>query len=423
MMKKTAFALIFAALAIVSCNKKEDYSWIKTGIDTAHDQLLMTAGEVDGTGMLPRTIAVGYDLEMLERQLERSRDTFQDSLRAFDESKLGQRRLCNIYNWVSGFFPGSLWLGYGLSGDPQLEQYAAKFTNLLEPLRYYKNTHDLGFMVRCSFGEAMNYAPADSIKAIMSETAENLAARFDDNIGCIRSWDFGPWNFPVIIDNMMNLDLLYDVAEMTGNERLAKVATTHAETTMANHFREDCTCWHVVSYNSDGSVQCRQTFQGKNDDSAWARGQAWAVYGYTRAYVRTGEKKFLDFAQKVADMIMTKVTSDDAIPYWDYNAPVTDETPRDASAAAVTASALIEMSTLVKDGGKYFDYAEKILKNLSSPAYLAKAGENAGFILMHSTGSLPNGSEIDVPLSYADYYYLEALKRYMAVKGLKYSDL
>lgn len=139
--------------------------------------------------------------------------------------------------------------------------------------------------------------------------------------------------------------------------------------------------------------------------------------------MRTGEKKFLDFAQKVADMIMTKVTSDDAIPYWDYNAPVTDETPRDASAAAVTASALIEMSTLVKDGGKYFDYAEKILKNLSSPAYLAKAGENAGFILMHSTGSLPNGSEIDVPLSYADYYYLEALKRYMAVKGLKYSDL
>jgi uncharacterized protein YyaL (SSP411 family) len=194
-------------------------------------------------------------------------------------------------------------------------------------------------------------------------------------------------------------------------------------TTMNNHFRPDYTCWHVVSYNNDGTVEKKQTFQGKNDDSSWARGQAWAVYGYTACYRETQDTTFLNFAVKVADMIMNRVKTDDAIPYWDYDAPVTEETPRDASAASVTASALIELSTMVPDGKKYLDYAEKILKSLSGDAYLAKVGENQGFILMHSTGSLPNGSEIDTPLNYADYYYLEALKRFMDLKGISYKNL
>lgn len=221
----------------------------------------------------------------------------------------------------------------------------------------------------------------------------------------------------------MNLDLLFTVSKMTGDAKYKEVALKHADKTMANHFRPDYTCWHVVSYNNDGTVERKQTHQGKNDDSSWARGQAWAVYGYTSCYRETGDKKYLDFAVNVADMIMDRVKTDDAIPYWDYDAPVTEETPRDASAASVTASALIEMSTMVEDGQKYFDYAEKILKSLSSDAYLAKEGDNQGFILMHSTGSLPNGSEIDVPLNYADYYYLEALQRYMKLKGIEYKNL
>lgn len=421
-MKKTIILAALATLALSACTTNE-YGWLKNGIDTAQHQLLLTASEVDGTGMLPRTIYSGYDLNFLERQLERDRSTFIDSLRVVDTEHLGQRRLTNIYNWVSGFYPGSLWLCYGITGNEQLENYAKKFTNLLEPIRYYKNTHDLGFMMRCSFGEALNYAPADSIKTILTETAYNLAGRYKKSIGAIRSWDFGPWNFPVIIDNMMNLDLLYDVADMTGDKELAQIATTHANKTMANHFRDDYTCYHVVSYKNDGRVEKKQTFQGKADDSAWARGQTWAVYGYTRAYIHTGDKRFLDFAEKVADMIMTRVITEDAVPYWDYNAPVTAETPRDASAAAVTASAMFDLCTLVENGQRYFDYGEKILKSLSSPAYLAKKGENCGFILMHSTGSLPNGSEIDVPLSYADYYYLEAVKRYMNLKGITYKDL
>lgn len=218
----------------------------------------------------------------------------------------------------------------------------------------------------------------------------------------------------------MNLDLLFNVAKETGNENYKNIAVRHAMTTMRNHFRPDYTCWHVVSYNNDGTVEKRQTFQGKNDDSSWARGQAWAVYGYTSCYRETKDTTFLNFATKIADMIMERVTTEDAIPYWDYDAPVTAETPRDASAASVTASAFIELSTMASDGKKYLNYAERILKSLSSDAYLAKVGDNQGFIIMHSTGSLPNGSEIDTPLNYADYYYLEALKRFMDLKDINY---
>ena len=265
--------------------------------------------------------------------------------------------------------------------------------------------------------------PNDTIAAVMRETADNLCGRFNDSIGAIRSWDFGTWNFPVIIDNMMNLDLLFNVAKATGDNRYKDIAIKHAMTTMHNHFRPDYTCWHVVSYNSDGTVERKQTHQGKNDDSSWARGQAWAVYGYTACFRETNDSIFLNFAKDIADMIMDRVKTDDAIPYWDYDAPVTKETPRDVSAASVTASAMIELSTMVPDGQKYLDYAEKILKSLSSDAYLAKVGDNQGFILMHSVGSLPNGSEIDTPLNYADYYYLEALKRFMDLKGINYKDI
>ena len=221
----------------------------------------------------------------------------------------------------------------------------------------------------------------------------------------------------------MNLDLLFEANHLTGDNKYLDVARRHADKTMANHFREDHTSWHVVSYNSDGTVERRQTFQGKNDDSAWARGQAWGVYGYTACYRQYKDEKYLNFACSIADMIMSRVTTADAIPYWDYDAPASDKTPRDASAAAVTACALFELSTFVSDGQKYFDYAERLLRSLSGPDYLAEPGTNCGFVLKHSVGSLHHGSEIDTPLNYADYYFLEAIKRYMALKGLTYKTL
>lgn len=428
MKKNLALFTTLAVVALSSCQTtpKEDYSWVKKGIDVASAQLKLSAEEVAGTGKLPRSIRTGYTMDFLCQQLERDSLTFKDSLRTNPTPEdLGQRRLCSVYDWTSGFFPGTLWYTYELTGDEALKTQAINYTNLLNPVRDYTGTHDLGFMVNCSYGNAQRLATNDTIAAVMIETADNLCARFNDSIGAIRSWDFGTWNFPVIIDNMMNLDLLFTASKMTGNSKYKDIAIRHAQTTMKNHFRPDYTCWHVISYNYDGTVERRQTHQGKNDDSSWARGQAWAVYGYVACYRETGDKQYLDFAVKIADMIMNRVKEEDVIPMWDYDAPQGETTPRDASAASVTAAALVEMSTMVPaaDGKKYLDYAEKILKSLSSDAYLAKVGENAGFILMHSTGSLPNGSEIDTPLNYADYYYMEALQRYMALKGITYKSL
>lgn len=418
---RTFITTILIAVIAIGC-QKDDYQWIKTGIERAQHQLMLTASELDGTGKLPRSIWVGYDFAKLQEQLEK--EIFVDSLRPQPAAeKLGRRRVCDIYDWTSGFFPGSLWYVYEFTGDEAVKAEAVKFTELLNPIRKYTGTHDLGFMMNCSYGNALRLSPADTIPAVLVETADNLCSRFDEGVGCIRSWDFGHWNFPVIIDNMMNLDLLFSASKLTGNPYYKEIAIRHADTTMPNHFREDYTCWHVVSYNNDGTVEMKETSQGKNHDSSWARGQAWAVYGYTATYRETGDRKYLDFAINIADMIMSKVTTEDAIPYWDYDAPVLADTPRDASAAAVTACGLLELSTFAPDGQKYFDYAEKILKSLSSDAYLAAPGENQGFVLMHSTGSLAHGSEIDVPLNYADYYYLEGLQRYMGLKGIEYKNL
>ena len=420
-LKQFIIATGICALALSSC-KTEDYGWIKTGIERAQQQLMLTASELDGTGKLPRSIWVGYDFTKLQEQLEK--EILVDSLRPQPAAELiGTRRLCSIYDWTSGFFPGSLWYVYELTGNEAVKAEAIKYTELLNPIREYTGTHDLGFMMNCSYGNALRLSPNDTIPAVLIQTAGNLCSRFNELVGCILSWDFGHWNYPVIIDNMMNLDLLFSASKLTGDPKYKEVAVRHADKTMPNHFREDYTCWHVVSYNDDGTVEMKETFQGKNHDSSWARGQAWAVYGYTACYRETGDQKYLDFAVNIADMIMSKVTTKDAIPYWDYDAPVLEDTPRDASAAAVTACGLLELSTFAQDGQKYFDYAEKILKSLSSDVYLAAPGENQGFVLMHSTGSLAHGSEIDVPLNYADYYYLEGLQRYMNLKGIEYKNL
>ena len=414
-MKKKLILFTSVTIALASCQTapKEDYGWIKKGLDVASAQLQLSAEEVSGTGMLPRSIRTGYDMDFLCRQLERDSSTFKDSLRAQPTAdQLGKRRLCNVYDWTSGFFPGSLWYAYELTGNDTLKTQAIQYTNLLNPVRYYKGTHDLGFMVNCSYGNAERLSPNDTIAAVMRETADNLCGRFNDSIGAIRSWDFGTWNFPVIIDNMMNLDLLFNVAKATGDNKYKDIAIKHAMTTMNNHFRPDYTCWHVVSYNNDGTVEKKQTFQGKNDDSSWARGQAWALYGYTMCYRETGRPEFLQQAEKVEKYIFNNPTLPaDLIPYWDFNAPGIPNEPRDASAASCMASALYELSTYVPEKKEqYKQEADKILQNLTH-SYRAQLNGDKGFLLLHSTGSKPHDSEIDVPLSYADYYFLEALLR------------
>ncbi len=274
-------------------------------------------------------------------------------------------------------------------------------------------------MVFCSYGQQQRILGDAASADVIVEAAKSLSSRCDDRIGLIRSWDFGEWNYPVIIDNMMNLEMLFWASKHTGDACYRDVAVRHADITLENHFRDDMSSYHVVSYNDDGTVESRGTFQGYADESAWARGQAWGLYGYTMCYRETGDEKYLRRAERIADLVMNHPrTPEDRIPYWDYDAPQIPDAPRDASAAAVMSSALFELSTLADEGAAYFDYAETLLMSLSSDAYLAEKGTNGGFILMHSVGHWPATSEIDTPLNYADYYYLEAVGRYLKLRGV-----
>lgn len=402
--------------------------WTAAPAAAAADQLSFQAGEIKEPGQFPRNLFTDYSIPLVSYHLEREPKDFYAHTELRRHPSLAEYQTVHyvpFHDWTSGFFPGSLWLAHELTGRQDMKELAEKFTNQLFPVSYQTNTHDLGFMVNCSYGNAMRLAPKEDYKEIIVRTADNLIARFDPKVGVIRSWDFGPWNYPVIIDNMMNLQLLFNASRITGDSKYRDIAVKHADKTMKCHFRPDYTSYHVVSYTPDGGIESQGTFQGKNDDSAWARGQGWGLYGYTECYRETKDKKYLDQARAIAKVIMDKNTAPDLVPYWDLDARAAADTPRDASAGALYASALIELSTFVpeKEGKTYREYAEKILKALASPAYTAKVGENGGFVLMHSTGSLPHGSEIDTPLNYADYYYLEALLRLRRVNaGLPAAD-
>ncbi len=367
----------------------------------------------------PKIAAVERAVDRARVQLQHAASEF-DTLPGFPRSLMPKFKVIDAYDWTSGFFPGSLWLAYDLTGDESLRAAAEKFTDRLEGIQYYKGTHDLGFMVFCSFGRQQAALGDKHSAEVIVEAANSLISRCNPNIGLIRSWDFGEWNYPVIIDNMMNLEMLFWASKHTGDPKYRDVACRHADITLANHFRDDASSYHVVSYNDDGSVESRGTFQGYADESAWARGQAWGLYGYTMCFRETGDSKYLAHAERIASLVMNHPrTPADRIPYWDYDAPGQPNVPRDASAAAVMASALFELSTLVPadEGRKYFDYAETLLMSLCSDDYLAAEGTNGGFVLMHSVGHWPANSEIDTPLNYADYYFLEAIGRYLHLRG------
>lgn len=325
--------------------------------------------------------------------------------------------------WCSGFYPGSLLYLYQYSKNSSLLQEAEAREKLLEKEQYNKGTHDLGFMMYCSFGNSQRLNPSKETAEILLNSAKSLSTRFNPTVGCIQSWNASAkWKYPVIIDNMMNLELLFWATKYSGDSSFYKIAVTHANTTMKNHFRPDNSSYHVVNYDPEtGHVLTKQTAQGYADYSAWSRGQAWGLYGYTVMYRSTHDPKYLVQANKIAKYIMSNPNLPaDKIPYWDYNSPDIPATYRDASAAAITASALLELSKYdAAKSSSYIKFAEDVIRALASPAYTAVVGENGGFILKHSTGSLPGSSEVDVPLTYADYYYIEAMLRYKALKGKK----
>jgi hypothetical protein len=316
--------------------------------------------------------------------------------------------------WTSGFYPGTLFELYSFSHDTGLLREATDRLRLLEKEQYNKGTHDLGFMLNCSYGNALQVTVRPEYETVLLNAARSLTTRFNPTVGCIKSWDSKPWHYPVIIDNMMNLELLFRASHVSGDSSFYHIAVMHANTTMRNHFRPDYSSFHVVDYDSaTGAIIAKKTAQGYSDSSAWARGQSWGLYGYTMAYRFTIDPRYLEQAKHIAGYILAHLPPD-GIPYWDYNAPGIPNVLRDASAAAVLASALIELCRYVpvSEGRRYLDVAEQIIVTLSSNTYKAVVGENGGFILKHSVGNLPGHSEIDVPLTYADYYFVEAMLAY-----------
>ena len=332
----------------------------------------------------------------------------------------GSLELVRPGDWTSGFFPGILWYAYELTGYDSWKEKAVGYTALLEDQMYNAKNHDVGFRMFCSYGNALRITGDSSYIPILVQSARTLITRYNETVGCIRSWDFNQevWQYPVIIDNMMNLELLFWASEQTGDPTFREVAVRHANTTLENHYRPDYSAFHVVDYDTlTREVRGTHTHQGFSPGSTWARGQAWGLYGFTMVYRFTKDRKYLEQAEGIARFLLNHPRlPKDRVPYWDFDAPRLRKEPRDASAAAIMASALYELSTYAADDLYYRERADWIMEALSSPEYRSYEGANYGFLLDHSTGNLPGDSEIDVPLIYADYYYLEALLRRRELK-------
>ncbi len=352
----------------------------------------------------------------------------------------GTRKYTGVSDWTGGFFPGGLWYLYEITGSAEWKYAARRWTEALAKGQYNTAHHDVGFVMYCSYGNAYRLTKDPEYKKVLLQSAESLSSRFDPKVGSIKSWNSRKswngvlWQYPVIIDNMMNLELLFFASKVSADPKYRNIAVSHALNAMRDHIRPDYSSYHVVNYDAaTGKVLNRQTCQGYSDNSTWARGQAWGIYGFTMVYRETHDRRFLETARKMADFYLNNSRlPEDKVPYWDFNVNqkgyVPDwkydlskfsYIPRDASAAAVVSSALFELSgCLGKEGKKYYQAALDMLKSLSGETYLAEPGANNNFLLKHSTGSIPHGFEIDVPLIYADYYFLEALQRYKKINNL-----
>ena len=377
--------------------------------------LPMSLAAQEATETLEQMIARG--MERAEAQsliLARTLETQPDLLpRTYENGRLQTIR---YDNWVSGFFPGVLWQLYEYTGDKEFRRYAEMMTERVEPAKKMTSTHDLGFMLYCSFGQGYRLTGNKHYLDVINEGTQSLLTRWNPKLGVMQSWGSNDrWQYPVIIDNMMNLEMLCFMTREFADRRYVRIAEKHAQTTIKNHYRPDYSCYHVVSYDTiSGQPHAKQTAQGWADESSWSRGQAWGLYGYTMMYRETLNPQYLEQARHIADFLLHHPRMPkDKVPYWDYDAPDIPNAKRDASAAAIMASALIELSQLDPSdkAAEWLAFAEDQLRTLSSPEYLAEEGEIGGFIIKHGVGHLKAKSEVDVPLSYGDYYYIEALMR------------
>lgn len=384
--------------------------------------VVILTNSCDSKGERKYSIDEAILIEMASNQLQNSYLLKEDSSnlkgRVFPRTitETNKIKLVSKKDWTSGFFPGVLWLMHDLTREKNWKEQAINYTEVLESEQFNASNHDLGFKMMPSFGLAYKNTENKKYRDILIQSAKTLATRFNENVGCIRSWDHhkDKWEYPVIIDNLINLELLFWASKETGDSVFYNIADTHAKTTLKNHFRSDYSSYHVVGYDTKtGDVISKNTHQGYATESSWARGQAWALYGYTMIYRETQNPIYLKQAENVANYIINVANlQKDYVPLWDFSLDDIENEPRDTSAAAVIASALYELSTFTEfNNGQYLDVANHIMKSLSSNKYYNNSGESNGFLLKHATGSKPNNSEIDVPLIYGDYYYLEALSR------------
>ena len=398
-MKKIGMAVVAIGMLVAGCTSSEKESdWTEQAIANARAQIGLEIDTIEASGQFLNPVTL---------------------------TKEGGVYYCNYADWRSGFFPGSVWYLYELTGDTALIPLARKYTEAISEAQNLTWHHDIGFIINCSFGNALRLAPKPADQEVLLQAAKSLCTRFRKQPQVIQSWDVSDnswqaqrgWECPVIIDNMMNLELLFKATRLSGDSTYYHIAVTHADRTLKEHFRPDGSCYHVVDYSlTDGSVRHRQTAQGYADESVWSRGHAWAIYGYTLCYRETKDPKYLNRALETFDFLRHHPRMpEDGVPYWDMDAPNIPNEPRDVSSAAIIASALYELYIYTHDES-LCSYADHILQSLATPAYTAPLGENGRFILMHSVGSIPHNSEINVPLNYADYYYLEALVRKLKLR-------
>lgn len=395
-MKKIYLLVIVALILFAGCGDVKDAGYLSDGEET-----------------------------LLHRRLDEAMLRYRAILEEYTDStkipytvKDGQISGVQPSSWVSGFFPGTMWYLYEYSGEEFWREKAEHYTTMLEDQQYNRGTHDLGFMMYCSYGNGYRLDEKPEYKKVLMNSAESLCSRYSEKTGVIRSWDFAGWweEYPVIIDNMMNLELLMWAARESGDEKYKDIALDHTQNTMEEHYRDDYSCYHVVDYDTiNGKVLGRGTLQGYSDSSSWARGQAWGLYGFTMMCRETGDEDFLGFTEKVAGYLISQM-GEDPVPLWDYSVPDPAVEENDASAGAIQASAYIQLYELTGDE-KYVDAAKALLLRLSAEDYFASSNENGGFLLKHSVGYKPAGLGIDVPLSYTDYYYVEALINLLKIEN------
>lgn len=399
-----ALLLVVSSMAL-ACTRRDGGVCIEECMAFAENRLVSAFDE----------IAYARNNESSESRQRRERKGWGELTNPRNIEPDGSLALVPSKDWTSGFFPGELWYMYEYTGNDFWKQKARIHSAMIEREKDNGGTHDMGFKMYCSYGNGYRLTRDPDYKNILLQSAATLATRFKPKAGIIRSWDHNrnKWQCPVIIDNMMNLELLFWATRETNDSTYYDVAVSHARTTMKNHFRRDNSCYHVVDYDTiTGNVIKRNTHQGFADESAWSRGQAWALYGFTMCYRETHLPEFLDMAKKVRDYLFNHPhMPEDLVPYWDFDAPGIPDEPRDASAAAIIASAMYELSMYDRENSvRCVNLADKIVESLTKN-YRCESENHHGFILGHSTGTRPTDTEVDVPIVYGDYYYIEALMR------------